>query len=391
MNFLFLYRIYPNYGGVEVVTTVLANRFVQDGHNVTIVSFEQPHMELLKDLNSTIILEKLAYPVISRQNIKKLHDIITVRNIDVIINQWGLPFFTTRLCVRAIKGTKCRLISVLHGSPNTSKVIIKSQEKIRLEKNPILKIIYKLELRVKEEIVKRSIQYNCDNNAKYILLSQKFIDPLVKYARLKKIDNIISISNPITIPIDLQNFNLNNKKKQVLYVGRIDYYNKRVNRIIEAWESIYRTYPDWELVLVGDGDYKNCLIDYVNEHSIDRVVFKEFQVEPPIKYYKDASIFMLTSDLEGFGLVLIEAMSYGVVPVVYGSYEAVYDIIDKGRSGFITHKPYSKEETVKYLSFLIENDEKRNEMAKQSMIDAKKFSLDNITLQWYKTIDEVVL
>lgn len=93
MNFLFLYRIYPNYGGVEVVTTVLANRFVQDGHNVTIVSFEQPHMELLKELNNTIILEKLAYPVLSRQNIKKLHDIITVRNIDVIINQWGLPFF----------------------------------------------------------------------------------------------------------------------------------------------------------------------------------------------------------------------------------------------------------------------------------------------------------
>ena len=32
MNILFFYRVYPNYGGVEVVTTVLANRFIKDGH-----------------------------------------------------------------------------------------------------------------------------------------------------------------------------------------------------------------------------------------------------------------------------------------------------------------------------------------------------------------------
>ena len=61
MNLLFFYRIYPNYGGVEVVTTVLANQFVKDGHNVTIVSIEQPHPELLKDLDDRIESEKLDY------------------------------------------------------------------------------------------------------------------------------------------------------------------------------------------------------------------------------------------------------------------------------------------------------------------------------------------
>ena len=46
MNILFFYRVYPNYGGVEVVTTVLANRFIKDGHGVIIASIEQPHIEL---------------------------------------------------------------------------------------------------------------------------------------------------------------------------------------------------------------------------------------------------------------------------------------------------------------------------------------------------------
>ena len=50
MNILFFYRVYPNYGGVEVVTSVLAKRFVADGHHVTIASLEQPHPEL-KDQN----------------------------------------------------------------------------------------------------------------------------------------------------------------------------------------------------------------------------------------------------------------------------------------------------------------------------------------------------
>lgn len=45
MNILFFYRVYPNYGGVEVVTSVLAKRFVEDGHQVTIASLEQPHPE----------------------------------------------------------------------------------------------------------------------------------------------------------------------------------------------------------------------------------------------------------------------------------------------------------------------------------------------------------
>ena len=44
MNILFFYRVYPNYGGVEVVTTVLANRFIKDGHGVIIASIEQPHI-----------------------------------------------------------------------------------------------------------------------------------------------------------------------------------------------------------------------------------------------------------------------------------------------------------------------------------------------------------
>jgi len=383
MNVLFFYRIYPNYGGVEVVTTVLANRMVSDGHRVTIVSIEQPHMELSTQLAKGIDILKLKYPIISKSNVNTLHKIIVDRKIDVLINQWGLPFQTTMLCKRAIKGLHCRLLSVLHGSPYTSKVVIKAQDKYKNAPNIIAQKIAYIELKLKESVIKWSIRYNIRNNQKYILLSNAFINPLVEYAHVPNSSNIIAIGNPITIDVNLAGVNLKNKKKQVLYVGRMDFENKRVNRIVDAWKRLYSDFPDWELVLVGDGPHKEKLISCVKMDKIERVRFEGFQKDPPIKYYKDASIFMLTSDLEGFGLVIVESMAYGVVPVVYGSYEAVYDIIDNGLNGFVTNKPFNIDNTIERMKDLMLNKEKRLKMAKAAMDKSKKFSLDNVIKQWY--------
>ena len=97
MNILFFYRVYPEYGGVEVVTTVLANRMVEDGHHVTIVSIEQPHMELLSQLFDGIDVLKLNYPVNSGSNKKKLHRIIVERKIEN--NGFSKHIHIKRICV----------------------------------------------------------------------------------------------------------------------------------------------------------------------------------------------------------------------------------------------------------------------------------------------------
>lgn len=390
MNILFFYRVYPNYGGVEVVTSVLAKRFVADGHHVTIASLEQPHPEL-KDQNiDGVELVSLHHPVLAKDNIQRLHQVVVDKKIDIIVNQWGLPYKTTMLCNKAIKGTSCKLVSVLHGAPNISKVIIKAQDKVKNASNPIAKLGFSAILKAKEEVIKWSIRYACRHNEKYIMLSNAFIDPLIKYARIKEASNITAIGNPVTIPVDLNGFSLDNKKKQLLYVGRMDYENKRVNRIVEAWQDIAEKHKDWELVLVGDGPHKQQLMDYVNQHKINRVRFEGFQVEAPIRYYKDASIFMLTSDLEGFGLVIIESMSFGCVPIVYGSYEAAYDIIDQGFCGFVTPKPYSKAKTTEKMELLMNDEKLRLDMAKKAMEKAKSFSIDSISQKWYELFNDVL-
>ncbi len=388
MNILFFYRIYPEFGGVEVVTTILSNRFVQDGCNVVIASIEQPHLEIIEQLDHRIKLVKLDYPVISFKNIKRLNKIIVDNKIDIVINQWGLPYKSTVLCNAAIKGTKCKLISVLHGSPYTSKVLLKAKANYE-NKNLLLKPIFYTKYKIIDKVIRYSIKYNVKHTQKYVLLSHSFIKPLMTYAHLKDDSNITAIGNPITIEVKKELIDVGKKKKQLLYVGRMDLTNKNVDRIVKAWEDIWRKHLDWELILVGDGPDKEALMNYTNDHQIGNIRFEGFQKEPPIKYYANAAVFLLTSDLEGFGLVVIESMSYGAVPIVYGSYEAIYDIIENGKSGFIISQPFSPQELEQKIELLISNDDMREKMGHNAIERAKIFKLDSIIEHWYTLFKEV--
>lgn len=384
MNILFLIGKYPNYGGTEKITTFLANHFSTEGYKIHIASFEQPFPELEKELDKKITLHQLNYPINKHTNVYMLKNIIKEYHINIIINQWCLPFYTTLLCNRARKGTQCKLISVLHGVPDKSKIIIKIEDAIIETNNFVLKFFLKIKLKLAQVIIKNSIRYVYKNSDRYVVLSQGFIKTFQQYTQLADTPKLLYIGNPVTIPVDYKEDYISSKRKQILYVGRMDMENKRVNRIIEAWEDIFKTYPDWELILVGNGPHKKILEEYVALHNIQRVTFTGFIKDDPIEYYKKANILMLTSDLEGFGLVIVEGMSYSTIPIVYGSYVSVYDIISHNKTGFITSVPYSKRETVKYIEFVIENPEIAQTIAHNAQEKSKDFSAFTIITEWKK-------
>ena len=97
MNILFFSGSYLNYGGIEVVTSVLAKKFVEDGHQVTIAALEMPHPEISSQQIDGVQLVKLSNPILAYRNIRILRMVFQKRNIDVVINQWGMNFMTTLL------------------------------------------------------------------------------------------------------------------------------------------------------------------------------------------------------------------------------------------------------------------------------------------------------
>lgn len=367
-----------------MVTQMLAQRFTEDGHHVVIATLmRNPDWSSAEQIPYDVIIKELEPPTWNMSNINRIRNIIKEYEIDVIINQWALRPEVTYICNRARVGTKCKLICELHGAPDTTKMIIAQDEKMRSSRNKTAKAINYVKLKIIHTITKWSIRYVYNICDYYILLSKGFIPIIVNYAHLKKWNKVCAIGNAIGISADGFMYNFEKKKKQILYVGRMDPYNKRVNRIVEAWEQLFKKYPDWTLELVGEGPQLEDLKKYVKSNKIDRVNFHGFQKDPPRSYYEDASILMLTSDLEGFGLVIVEGMQFGVVPVVYGSYAAIHDIIDNDKDGYITPIPYSREKTISCLKKLMDDDDKRNKMAKAAIEKSKQYTMDAMANKWY--------
>lgn len=170
-------------------------------------------------------------------------------------------------------------------------------------------------------------------------------------------------------------------------MGRLDFVQKQVYRVIDTWNCLEERFPDWRLTIVGDGEDREKLENQVKYLGLKRVSFEGFQ--KPIDYYKRASILLLTSDFEGFPLVLAECMSFGVIPAVYNSYSAVGDIIDNGKDGIVIHyhkNGYQADEAADMVIQIMEDDAKREQMALAAVEKSKEYSVERIYEEWKKVL-----
>lgn len=378
-NILFLMGVYPNFGGVEMVSTVLANKFIEDGYGVSIASFSQPVPEFAKNnLSDKCKLLELSYPVLSIGNIKALRVYIRTNQIDVIINQWVVPFFTTMVWKLAVKGTNCRIYSVHHNKPDTNRKLQKLDvliDKGRFYLKPLRFVV--------REISRLSLSFCVNSSDKYILLSPSFIPLAQKYSRSSTLDKFISLANPVTIPLS-ENEQLF-KEKEIICVGRIEYNQKRTFRVVEIWKELEDKYQDWKLTIVGDGDDRKKMEQLINDYNLKRVKITGFV--NPVEYYKRASIMIMTSEYEGFPLVLTEGMSYGVVPVVYDSFEAVHDLIINAKDGYIVERPFNVDVFSNRLKILMNSEVELKRISHNAILTSRQFSIDSITQRWYNLMN----
>ena len=224
------------------------------------------------------------------------------------------------------------------------------------------------------------------NRDLYILLSESFISEFEKISRLKNLKKIRLISNPITIANEDFIYNFERKEKQIIFVGRLEYTQKRIERILNVWGKIQSEYKDWELTIVGDGPDILRLKNITENKNIQSVKFVGFQ--NPKSFYEKASILLLTSDYEGFPLTITESMNFGVIPIVYGSYSAAYDIISDNYSGMIS-KPnngFDEEDFTNKLKMLLSSVTKRKDFSLNALNDSRRFLLNNIYEKWEKIL-----
>ena len=115
---------------------------------------------------------------------------------------------------------------------------------------------------------------------------------------------------------------------------------------------------------------------------LERVRFEGFQNPEP--YYRDASIFCMTSAYEGLPMVLIEAASFGCVPVAFESFAAVRDIISAGENGCLV-PAFDLDAYAETLARLMSDDALRERLAQIP----EKFSPEKIGAQWEALFREI--
>lgn len=386
MNILFFLRsIGVGYGGIEVVSITLANHFHKMGHKVCICALYHGGSNIDERINDGIPLFIGKGNKYSKENVAFVRNIIEEYNIDFVINQMALQYIPIRILKAASRNLSVKIISVYHNAPNANGKLQKVDGKLAINKNRVYRYLLLFLRSFLVKATSNAMKYNYRYCDKYLVLSDSYIKIFQEFTELTDTSKLGAMTNPVTIECGSFVFDASRKQKEIIYVGRLDVVQKRVYRIIDTWKLIENKYPDWNLTIVGDGEDRKNLEQKVDSLNLNHVTFEGFK--KPNEYYKRASVLVLTSDFEGFPLVLAEAMSFGIVPVVYDSFSAVCDIIKNGENGFIVPKmdgAFSAEAMAKPLEELMTDTSKLSSMARSAMEESKNYRIDTIYERWIR-------
>lgn len=377
-------------GGQEVVTSVLAKSFSDNNNNVIIACFNQPNKMMVRRTCDAVKVYSLNGFNYSENNVAKLRDILISEKIDIVINQWGLPYIGAKVLEKAKKGLNVKVIAIYHNDPGTNARIKDVEIELSKTDNGFKRLLLIAKKNLYGFITSRSMRYVYNHSDVYQVLSPSFVERFKNFTGIKNPKKLMVQTNPVTIETGDFVLKPANKEKEIIYVGRIDYNQKRVYRVIDTWALLEKKYPDWRLTIVGDGVERENIEKQAKALGLKNVSFEGFK--SPIEYYKRARILMLTSEYEGFPLVLAECMSFGVVPAVYGSYSAVYDIVNDGVNGIVfpyQKEGFSAEKAAIQLQKIMHNDAVYNDMAEKAIETSKRYSVDEIYKSWEETFEKL--
>lgn len=198
----------------------------------------------------------------------------------------------------------------------------------------------------------------------------------------------LAIPNPLSFDAIAPSSILHQKKECVLIVARLNDYEKRISLALQIWQRIERIpeCQNWVLDIVGSGPNEQQLKKLSQKLKLTRVTFHGHRPSEP--YYKTASIYMCTSAVEGWGLMLTESMQNGVVPIAFDSYPALRDIITPEYDGCIIPDNDIKLYTQTLQQLMLDNS-LRNRMALNGLSSCKRFEISNVVGQWNELIESL--
>ena len=147
------------------------------------------------------------------------------------------------------------------------------------------------------------------------------------------------------------------------------------------FEKILKKVPEAKLNILGDGEDKEKLQSKIKEYNLqDRLILKG-KVSNVEDYYKNSSLYVMTSRFEGLPMTLLEAKSYKMPIVSFDCPTGPSEIIRNNINGYLVKANDIKEMSNKVNSVLLD-DKKLKKFSDKAELDIDKFNINSIINKW---------
>lgn len=217
------------------------------------------------------------------------------------------------------------------------------------------------------ELIQKELDY-------YIFLSDNSKELFLNFFKLNK-NQGITIRHSCEVELLENKEKIKNKK--LIIISRIENNQKRIDLAIKAMKKL----PDFTLDIYGDGPHKEMLEQIVIEEGLEERVFFRGKTTKIKEVLDKSSIFIMTSDREGYGITNIEAMTRGLPIILRNTFESAPDIVQN--NGILLEKEWDEDKFVEAVYKVYENYEY---YSKNSIEMGKRHTFEVIKNKWLEFI-----
>jgi len=172
----------------------------------------------------------------------------------------------------------------------------------------------------------------------------------------------------------------NGRERTVVGMGRLE-AQKGFDLLVRAFAAIVEKAPEWRLVIYGEGDLREQLLQLARELGIADKVALPGRTTEPQKVLSECGMFVLSSRYEGMPNALMEAMAAGTPCVSFDCPSGPADLILNGINGLLV-PAHNVEGLAAAVRRLIEDDEERERLGAAALEVRKRFGLERVLENW---------
>ena len=290
------------------------------------------------------------------QRVRKLRKLIKKHKPDCVL---GMMTTASVLAVMATKGLYCRVLVTEHTHPPLQN-LPEAWQKLRRWAYPRAYAVVAL-----TQGTAKWIQ-------EHIPGSRVVIIPNAVNWPLKKQDPIVSVPDK-------------KQRLRLLAVGRL-HPVKGFDLLIQAFTLIAHYFPDWDLVILGEGEERVALQRQINEAELQERIHLVGRVGNVADWYQQSDMYVLSSRAEGLSNTLLEAMAAGLPVVAMDCDTGPREIIRDSIDGILVNPPEEVEALAAHLSDLMARPLKRMALARRAIDVKDRFSVALVMSQWERLL-----